>query len=314
MEQKDSFANTGKCNSSVALPNNSQHSQRRNPGKLLSLLIALPITVIAATPAPPAAEALAANPNIHFSQSKVPGAELQLDVKRATLTDVIDQVAAKTNVVIHYSVLPEAPVSATCIAGKVQRLMECLVGKQVGVMAHKGDSGKEEVWLLGSSVGGCSGNSTAANAAPAEIAPVALTPEQQAEADRNQQEHTQAMLKQAKSKDPNERFAALGNLADPGIDNPEIGQALREALKDKDANVRTQAVASIAQRGGDDMAEQLNQAMQDKDPNVRMSVVSYATADSSVLQQALNDRDPAVRNLAQTRIADLERRLAKQAQ
>jgi hypothetical protein len=315
MEKQHMHVNTGKHNQTTPASKPSDNHPRQSTRKLLTVLLWLPITAIAATPTKPAVEpAASANPNIHFSQSKVPGAELQLEVKQATLTDVIEQIATKTNVVIHYSVLPEAPISATCIAGKVQQLMECLVGKQIGVMAHKGDSGKDEVWLLGSSVGGCSASSTAANATPAEIAPVPLTPEQQAEADRSRLEYTQSLLQQTKSKNPNERMIAFSNLGDPSNDNPGIDQALNQALSDKDSNVRIQAVATIAQRRGDDMVEQLTQAMQDKDPNIRISVVSFAGADSGLLQQALGDSDPTVRGMAQTRIAEMERQLAKQAQ
>lgn len=276
----------------------------------LALLWQMPHSAAAAaTPpaAPPAAKA-----SIQFSQGKTPGAGLQLEVKQATLADIVKEIAAQTKIEIHYSVLPEAPVTATCVAGKVQALLECLVGKQIGVVTQKPEgASQEQVWLIGSSMNGCPAATAKAPEAPAPLAPP--TPEQQAEADQAQQEHTQAMLKQAKSKNPDERFSALGNLADPGNQDPAIDQALRDALKDKDANVRSQAVASMAMRGADDMLEQLGQALHDSDAGVRMAAIG-ATNDNGLLQQALSDKDPAVRGLAQSRLNQLERIAARQNQ
>ncbi|WP_446811665.1 HEAT repeat domain-containing protein [Methylomonas sp. 2BW1-5-20] len=294
--------------------NRQQAVRRVSTARIMLALLwpLLPATAWAATTAAVPATVAAAQATIQFSQSKTPGAELQLNVKQALLADIIKEVAAKTKVDIHYSVLPAPPVTATCVADKVQQLLECLVGKQIGVVSQKPEgSPQEQVWLLGSSMGGCPATTAKAQEAPAPIAPP--TPEQQAEADQAQQEHTQAMLKQAKSKNPDERFSALGNLADPGNQDPAIDQTLRDALKDKDANVRSQAVASMAMRGSDDMLEQLGLALQDADAGVRMAAIG-ATNDNGLLQQALRDKDPAVRGLAQSRLNQLERTAARQNQ
>lgn len=47
-------------------------------------------------------------------------------------------------------------MTATCVGANVGQVMDCLVAKQVGLVAHKAQKGKPaEFWLLGSSVGSC---------------------------------------------------------------------------------------------------------------------------------------------------------------
>lgn len=277
---------------------------------LWPLLPATAWTATTTTVVAPATVAGAAQATIQFSQSKTPGAELQLNVKQALLADIIKEVAAKTKVDIHYSVLPETPVTATCVAGKVQALLECLVGKQIGVVSQKPEgSPQEQVWLLGSSMGGCPAATAKSAAEPEAVAPP--TPAEQAEIERGIRQQTAAMLKQLKSKDANDRANAIGNLANLSNADPAIDKALQQALNDEDSNVRAQSVYTIAQRGDQNA---MGQALQDSSANVRMAVISVADADSGLLQQALSDSDPEVRGLAQSRIAELERIAAKQNQ
>lgn len=268
---------------------------------LMATLLWLPATVLAVTE--PSANN--AHPNIHFSQGKVPGAELQLDVKQATLTDVIAHISAKTNVVIHYSVLPEAPVSATCIAGKVQQLMECLVGKQIGVLAHKGDSGKDEVWLLGSSVGGCP--AVTAQQLQTQPKPPLAKDKVSTEPTQADLERSSMLLEQAKAKDPSTRADAIANLASGGLaDDPEVRKTLEVALTDKNAAVRIQALSSLALREGDQATAYITQALKDSDASVRLMAVNSAGNDTVLLQKAMNDSDKMIRDYAAEKLNALQ--------
>ena len=232
-----------------------------------------------------------------------------LEARQAPLAHILKTIADKTGAQIHYSVLPEAPVTATCIGKSAQEIMACLVGKQVGLVAHKPQKDKPaEFWLLGSSVGSCRAVTVAASPVPAQpVEEYKPTPEEQAQADQAMQEQSDEMLRLAQSKDPNERYAAINNLASMGAkDDPNVDKALRDAMSDKDTNVRIQAIASIVQRGGDGLADQLGLALKDKEPSVRLSAISVA-ADANILQQALNDSDQGVRDLAQSRLDDLDK-------
>jgi HEAT repeats len=229
-----------------------------------------------------------------------------MEIRQVPLGQVLKAIAEKTGVLIHYSVLPEAPVTATCVGANVGQVMDCLVAKQVGLVAHKPQKDKPaEFWLLGSSVGSC--QAVTVTASPLPIQPVEQqlpTTEEQANIDQMLQEQLDQLLKQAESKDPNIRSTAINSLGSLGAKNdPNVDEVLRNALTDKDVNVRSQAITAIAERGGPDVAEQLSLALKDKDVSVRLSAVGLAKEDDiGVFQQALNDSDPTVKELAQSRL------------
>lgn len=182
--------------------------------------------------------------------------------------------------------------------------MDCLVAKQVGLVAHKPTQDKPaEFWLLGSSVGSCQ----AVTVAPIAATEQQPTPEAQAEMDRMVQEQSDQLLKQTESKDPSERSSAIGNLGSVGVkDDPNVDAAIRDALGDEDANVRSQAIASIVQRGGDDVNDQISRALKDKAAIVRIAAVSAITDDVALLNQAVNDSDQSVREIAKSMLENLQ--------
>lgn len=243
--------------------------------------------------------------SIQITLSKQADTAIRLEARAAQLGQILKAIADKTGANIHYSVLPEAPVTATCVGANVGQIMDCLVAKQVGLVAHKPQKNKPaEFWLLGSSVGSCQAV-TLASTLPKQEAKEKPSAEALAEMERQTREQTDEMLKLARSKNANERYSAIGNLGAMGSnDDPNVDQVLRDAMSDKDTNVRIQAIASIVQRGGDDIADQLGRALQDKEVNVRMSAINVAK-DITILQQALNDNDPALRELAQIRLDEL---------
>ncbi|NOS75948.1 MAG: HEAT repeat domain-containing protein, partial [Methyloglobulus sp.] len=208
-------------------------------------------------------------------------------------------------VLIHYSALPEAPVTATCVGENVGQIMDCLVAKQVGLVAHKPQKDKPpEFWLLGSSVGSCQAVTVAAS--PIQKIAAEPTPEALAAAELALQEQTDHLLKQTQSKDPNQRAEGIGNLGAVGPkDDPAVDEALRTAMNDKNADVRAQAIRSIVLRGGEEVAGQQGLALKDNDVNVRLTAVSDIQDDEILLQQALNDSDQSVRDLAKDKLQDL---------
>jgi hypothetical protein len=237
------------------------------------------------------------------------GAEFKLEARQAPLAQVLKEIAAKTGAVIHYSVLPEAPVSATCVSSTVRQIMDCLVTKQVGLVANKPELGKPaEFWLLGSSVGSCQ----AVTVAPAAQIQAAVTPQQeptpaeQALAAQFMQAQSDQFLAQTKATDPGQRAEAITNLISGGMkDDPNVRKALEEAMTDKDAGVRAQAITALARREGEGAAEQLRQALKDSDTNVRMMAVDSAGTDAGLLQQALTDKDPMIRDYAASKLEAL---------
>ena len=90
-------------------------------------------------------------------------------MKQASLAQILKQIAAKTGAKIHYSVLPEEPLTATCAGVTIKQIMECLLGSRVDRIYRKlpklpvitkseaaiASNGiqPEEIWLLGSRYG-----------------------------------------------------------------------------------------------------------------------------------------------------------------
>jgi HEAT repeats len=276
------------------------------------VLIAAGIPVLAQQPVSQGLQS-SQPPSIQFTVTPQPTPLLHLEARAAPLGQILKTIADKTGVNIHYSVLPEAPVTATCVGANVGQVMDCLVAKQVGLVAHKPQKDKPaEFWLLGSSIGSCQAVTVAAAASPIQKVAVQPSPEDLAQMDKMMQEQSDRLLKQAESKNPSQRAEAIGNLGAVGAKNdPAVDEALRTAMNDKNADVRVQAIKAIVQRGGDEVAGQQGLALKDNDVNVRLTAVSDIQDDETLLQQALNDNDQSVRDLAKDKIQDLANRQGK---
>jgi len=236
---------------------------------------------------------------------------IRLEARQAPLGKILKAIADKTGVSIHYSVLPDTPVTATCIGENVSQIMDCLLAKQVGLVAHKPQKDKPaEFWLLGSSVGSCQAVTVEPAATPVQVAVEKQpTSEEQVQMDQALQQQSDLLLEQAKSKDPVQRGEAIANLASGGvIADPNVRKTLEDAMADKDANIRGQAVSTMVNLDKDNAAEILNHALRDKDASVRMSAVDHAAGDVEILQQALADTNADVRNYAAAKLAEIKRK------
>jgi hypothetical protein len=269
-------------------------------------------------------------PNIELTLSEQAPAAIRLEARHAPLGQILKEIARKTGARIHYTVLPQEPVTASCKGPTVSHLLECLLGSRIDRVYRYPRSGAieinaaslsttnplntfardpsgqpEEIWLLASDLPikpGITGNDLLPTQEPkTSAAQPEPTPEEQAQ--------LEATLKQASSKNTDERSTALYNLGLIGHkDDPTIRKTLEEALADKDANVRTQAITSLIQREGKDAAPEVQQALKDKDVNVRMAVISNVHKDTAILQQALADSDKMIRDLAASKLTGLASR------
>ncbi|MDO9104076.1 MAG: HEAT repeat domain-containing protein [Methylovulum sp.] len=255
---------------------------------------------------------------INLALSKQKDSALRLEVRHAALGAVLKAIADKTGAVIHYSVLPEEPVTATCVGATVKQVMECVLGARVdrvyrnmaGKSADKGHANtalqKEEIWILGTRYGdsGSSMNCTL-DAGSATVDGTSKAREQDAQtallrmAQLAEDGPMAELRKQALS-----MLAAGGKTGNPETD-AEIAATLEDAFKNKDAEVRVQAVFGLAQQDGDN-TEVLRAALQDDNSDVRLMAVESAKNDSpqgrAILTEALNDEDGTVRALAGQRL------------
>ncbi len=255
------------------------------------------------------------NPAIQLTQTQERDSALQLETRDAPLGQILKTIAAKTGAVIHYSVLPEAPVTATCVGADVGQIMDCLVAKQVGLVAHKPRKDRPaEFWLLGSSVGSCRAMtvdydrlSTLTRKKPRQ-----RTPEEQARIDQSLQEQSDKMVEQAKSKDIEQRKEAIANLSSVGRkDDPAVQKVLDDAFNDKDPDLRAQAIATMVNLDKENSGEIIVRALRDSDTTVRMAAVDNIYGNRELLEQALSDANADVRNFAQAKLNNLEKNAKK---
>lgn len=251
--------------------------------------------------------------SIQVEINRQPSPVIHLEARHSPLDRILKAIADKTGAIIHYSVLPEAPVTATCVGVDVGQIMDCLVAKQIGLVAHKPNKEKPaEFWLLGSSVGSCQAVTVATSLFNEKKQEKKPTPAELANLSQMMQEQSMQLIEQTHSKEPDERASAVANLGSVGVkDDPSVDEALHSAMQDKNANVRSQAITAIMRRGGEQNSEYLAQALNDKDANVRLTAVSAIEDDIIFLQQALNDNDEAVRNMAKDKLDDLAGRQTK---
>jgi hypothetical protein len=251
------------------------------------------------------------------------GSELQLEVRQMPLERVFSTITAKTGVPIHYSVVPQGLVTATCVGATLKQVMECLLSRKADLIVsyHKPTTQAQakvsdknqpsEMWVLGSrftDTANCSG----ATATQQTINNASVkSPTSQVNAAEVEPDQTDDLLKRAKSKDAAARADAIGALMAAGrVGDANVKRALEEALTDPNANVRAQAISSLSHREGSAAAAAaLQDALHDADAGVRLMAVDGAGYNIALLQQAVNDDDDTVRTLAISKLEELQKKV-----
>ncbi|NJD05447.1 MAG: HEAT repeat domain-containing protein [Methylococcaceae bacterium] len=249
-----------------------------------------------------------------------PGAKpaVTLEARDAPLARVLDELAARTGAVIHYSVLPEAPVTATCAGASLQPVLRCLLGAKADFLLRAGGSAQSakagqprEIWILGSSLikersaAGDAAVCTAAAGAPKEPGK-----KPNAEESRRKREQAEQVVALAGGSDPVARAAALDRLSGENLaDATTVRQILEKSLTDQEPEVRAKAVWGLARRGGPQSAAVLQTALHAPDLSVRLMAVDAAGADAdglALLEQAAGDGDEAVSSIATQKLQELK--------
>ena len=249
-----------------------------------------------------------ASTNLVISPDK--GSELQLEVRQMPLEAVLKALTEKTQVPIHFSVLPEGLVTATCVGSTLKPVLECLLDQKADLivryprnLAKPGNNGQvAEAWVLGSRLDGTTAKSDCSASTPVDKGSITLRQDQQsAETDR-----TEALLAQTQSKNAEERADAIGGLLAGGRKgDPQVKTTLEQALHDPDAIVRSQAISSYAHREGNAATGAIQEALRDSSVDVRMMAIGGITDDVALLQQAVNDSDETIRALVALKLERL---------
>ncbi|MCQ8103963.1 hypothetical protein NP590_07595 [Methylomonas sp. SURF-2] len=212
----------------------------------------------------------------------------QLQAHSAPLSSILDELQRASGMTVHYSVLPRAPVTATCAGENLPGLLKCLLGESAGLVFGRADKTEpREVWILGSSAAG----PVSECAAPAPVVPQA------------QSEPDAADLRdEVRNADPRRRAEALYAMAASDDDDAEA--SLRAGMSDASALVRGQAIGGWVRRYGAEAAEgELQQALADEDAAVRLQAIEL-TVNQAILNRGLLDSDATVRQLARAKLEE----------
>lgn len=236
--------------------------------------------------------------------------DLQLKVRQMPLAKVLDSIANKTHIPLHYSLLPEGLVSATCVGTTLKQVLECLLDRKADLILRyphaqtkTADNGHiAEAWILGSRI-----DSAVAENFPSTGDESSFDLLQNQQTTKTEQDRIDELLKMAQSENPEERAAAIGALLTEGReDDPDVKAALERALTDQESIVRSQAVSSYAHRENSAaVSEVIQEALNDSSADVRMMAVDSITNDVALLQEAVNDSDATIRSLAAIKLEEL---------
>jgi hypothetical protein len=248
---------------------------------------------------------------------------LAVEANDVSLEEVIGEIAGRTGVRFHYSVLPSEPVTATCAGKTVREVMECLLGPGADLVfldpRHISNAGSQEqsaeLWILGSSF--AAGQTAARVPAPGHCTEPGVpqdtepqTATMPAKVRHFAPEESGRLMEMASgADDPAQRANAIARLIANGrMDGDSVRNTLERALSDPDAGVRAQAVYGLSRRGGAAASSALQAALRDSDASVRLMAVDSAGIDAqslAVLRQALADSDETVSALAALKLESL---------
>lgn len=239
------------------------------------------------------------------------GEIIAIEARQAPLAQVLDEIAEKAAIKMHYSVPADTLVTAICAGENLKQAMDCLLGSKANLVFRYNQSRKantltpplpsgrgegtllpSELWILSSNF----------EAAPASSQCTATPPKTVSNAAHTAHKEIVKLLEMAASDDASQRASALSRLSLAGREDDFIvKQALKNALSDKEASVRAQAVFGMARREGEQATYILENALHDQDASVRIMAVDAAGSDFfaiNLLKQALTDSDKGVSDLA----------------
>ncbi|MBS3951567.1 MAG: hypothetical protein KGZ88_01240 [Methylomicrobium sp.] len=230
-------------------------------------------------------------------------ADWQLQVNDAPLFLALQEIQRVSGLRIHYSVLPEQAVSATCVSDELTQVLKCLLGASVNLVFSGSGAASDptsigEVWVLGSSL---NTQRSAVDCKPPGLSDTVAT-------ETGQGGTIDRLLLEVNADDTRQRADALFDLAkQTEADSEEVDALLLKGLHDPSAMVRGQALSGWAERHGDGALPELQQAMLDSDSSVRLQAVEL-TDNPLMLKNALQDADALVRQLAEAKLQALSPR------
>lgn len=219
------------------------------------------------------------------------------------LSQALAILSKQSGLAIHYSLLPDARVSATCASASLSELLKCVLDGKVDVAFRYPDAANNgeplEAWLLGSRISvtdaSCNAESTHQNTGLASAASASEG------GDEPSAEQKLAFRKElAVSGTPEQKAQAFSYLAShASLEDGEVRQIFESALTDVDSEVKSQALAALVRWQGEQQSlPELQAALMDPDVTVRLMAMQHIDQSRVLLEPMLSDPDDLVRQFA----------------
>ena len=246
------------------------------------------------------------------------GSEFQLEVRQMPLAQVLRELSAKTGTEIHYSVLPEGMITATCVGDSLKPVLECLLNRKADIIVRynrekngKAGSGNiAEAWVLGSKLEVVSGNATCKADSGQGSMKLNRADSASGHVPEDKPSPSDLLVDISQTGKAEDRAQAIGDLLAIGRQNdPKVKEMLEHAVHDPDPAVRAQAVSTLTHRDDykENAPEIIREALQDDSVDVRLMAVD-GMDDAGLLQQAVNDSDETVSMTAKLKLEELLQR------
>lgn len=253
----------------------------------------------------------------------VAGNRLHLHANDVYLHQLIDALAERTGVTIHYDAVSPKRVNVDCKGDDVVAILQCIVGEEVNWMFRYSDAKREadelknqepsEIWILVTEGAKGAGQLASVNTSDCQAIVDSMQPEaRQADHENNnfhdRNRDVDEQVKHLNAEEPERRVEALARLARLGeAKDSEISDLVDQALLDSEPAVRAQAIYALSQIEKDTslVSIRIQQALDDPDIGVRLMAIDAIDSNRTLLVQAAQNQDAMVSGYAKEKLEAL---------
>jgi hypothetical protein len=235
---------------------------------------------------------------------------LTIRATQSSARQILLEIARHEGITVHYSAVPDTPITTTCSGSVFNQVLECLIGTRVNIAYRYSANTQpamalakllpEEIWVLG--IDRLDGRYTTLACSvegKVKTSGEPVTPDSHDLLLQMTQVHDEQfadLRRQALT-----QLAAQGKTGDSAKDDATV-QTLQKAFRDPDPEVKAQAVFGLANQDAPESSDILAEAIHDQNADVRLMAVDSANAErvdgQAVLQYALQDSDATVKAAA----------------
>lgn len=253
----------------------------------------------------------------------VAGNRLHLHANDVYLHQLIDALAERTGVTIHYDAVSPERVNVDCKGDDVVAILQCIVGEEVNWMFRYSDAKREadelknqepsEIWILVTEGAKGAGQLASVNTSDCQAIVDSMQPEaRQADHENNnfhdRNRDVDEQVKHLNAEEPERRVEALARLARLGeAKDSEISDLVDQALLDSEPAVRAQAIYALSQIEKDTslVSIRIQEALDDPDIGVRLMAIDAIDSNRTLLVQAAQNQDAMVSGYAKEKLEAL---------